>query len=111
MTRSRLRGKRKGTGDLFIHTRNAVQSRLGHTLTEGEFAQMGELIRARRGELVLKQSNSRSIWRIQMPFGEVLAAYDKNLSQVCTVLEPYMVEQQLRAHLPADHDTDYPHAA
>ena len=103
MTRRRdPRGTRKGFMDLYIHTRATIRDRYNVDLTEEGFAQMGEMIRRREAKLVLKQTRSRSIFKLEMPFGTVFAVYNKELSQVCTVLEPYMVEQQVRQHRPME---------
>lgn len=100
--RSALRGSRKGFMDLYIHTRDAIRTRCQHELTEAEFRDMGKRIRNKEAQFVLKQSGSRVIYRLQTPYGVIYPVYNKNLSEVCTVLEEYMVEQQLRKHRPME---------
>ncbi|WP_420594287.1 hypothetical protein [Deinococcus sp.] len=101
------RGKRKYTSDLYIHTRNAVKERFNHDLTEREHERMGEMIRSRRGTLVLSQTNTRFVYRLVLPFGssgdfvDVFAVYQRPLKSVCTVLEEYMVKQLVGAELSA----------
>ena len=96
MTKRSNVGRRKGFMDLYLHTKSACSTRYGHTLSEEEFVLMGEMVRRREGVMVLKQSGSRSIWLLTLPFGQVYVVYNRELSLPCTVLEKYMVDGMVR---------------
>lgn len=93
------RGKRKTKGDLFIHTKNALRDRYHIDLTEDHYNELNKKVQSGQAELVIKQTNSRTIWKVPNPYNPsefIYLVYNKNLSAVCTALTEYMVEQIIK---------------
>ena len=96
------RGRRKTVGDLLIHTRNRLHARYGQKIGKTEHDQLTKMVREKQGEHLLRQTGSRSIWKLKPDFlggEELFVVYNKEIGAVCTVLEPGIVEMQLREHM------------
>lgn len=94
--------RRKSASDLYVHTRDAMRIRHDRDLSPEQHAQLGEMVRAKKGELVMVQTGSRTIWKLSPVWMSepIYVVYQKPMSQVCTVLSGFMVDQLLREHTP-----------
>lgn len=96
MSRSRTKKKVK---DLYAHTARAIKDRYHFDLTEDHYQELCRKIKNNEATLVFRQTNSRSIWKVNNPFDphkDIYLVYNNNLGAVCTALMRYMVEQIIK---------------
>ncbi len=79
---------------LNAHAKKRAEERYGLNLNKEARHEIVQMIQTNQAEFVGKQSNNRSLWRVQYQEHSLNVVYDKARSTMCTVLPKEAVEFQ-----------------
>lgn len=79
---------------LNAHAKQRAEERYGISLNHDQRAEIVQMIQTNQAEFVGKESNNRTLWRVQFQDQSLNVVYDKARSSMCTVLPPNAIEFQ-----------------
>lgn len=86
--------KKKTPRILNAHAKQRAEERYGITLNHDQRAEIVQMIHTNQAEFVGKQSNNRTLWRVNYQNQDLNVVYDKARSAMCTVLPKDTIEFQ-----------------
>jgi hypothetical protein len=85
---------------LNAHAKKRAEERYGLNLNKAARHEIVQMIQKNEAEFVGKESNNRTLWRVQYQDQSLNVVYDKARSTMCTVLPKEAVEFQPNAVRP-----------
>lgn len=85
----------RSVGDMFSHARGRARTRFAFELTRTHYDALIQAIRAGRGVLLFRESNTRTHWLIRIGDEYGSAVYNSATGGVSTLLDQLQVEQNL----------------
>lgn len=92
---------------LNAHAKKRAEERYGISLNKEARHEIVGMIQSNRAEFIGKQSNNRSLWRVQYQDQSLNVVYDKARSTMCTVLPKEAQEFQAGPWKQDAHQRDF----
>ncbi len=89
-----MSNSRKTPHVLNVHAKQRAKERYGINLNKQARHEIVQMIQTNQAEFVGKESNSRTLWRVQYQDQSLNVVYDKARSTMCTVLPKEAAEFQ-----------------
>lgn len=86
--------QKKTSQVLSAHAKKRAEERYGLSLNHDQRREIVDMIQSQQAEFIGKQSNTRSLWRVQFQDQSLNVVYDKARRAMCTVLPKEAYEFQ-----------------